>query len=188
MAYDFGSDILVDAMRAADPAQAAQTAQRLRAISAGRAAGPPEEAAFKTQLDRTDSEVKTHRNAEVLRKFESAVLTTFIQAMMPKEATSVYGEGLAGDMWKSKMAETIAEQLSLRGGIGIANRLLKDFSMEGDKVVPLAGAQDASVAPQVKRAEDQVNSYLTRLESVVLEKLSGASDQTIHNAESGREV
>ena len=33
------------------------------------------------------------------------MLQTFIQNMLPKDAEAVYGKGMAGDMWKSLMAE-----------------------------------------------------------------------------------
>ena len=68
------------------------------------------------------------------------VLGTFVQSMLPDEASSVYGEGLAGDMWKSILGQHLGDAIADRGGIGIANRLLNDRYREGDRVVPLAGA------------------------------------------------
>jgi peptidoglycan hydrolase FlgJ len=64
-------------------------------------------------------------------RFEALVLQTFIQSMLPKDAESVYGKGLSGDMWQSMLAEKIAEQVTQRGGIGIAARLAKDYSVRG---------------------------------------------------------
>ncbi len=60
-------------------------------------------------------------------QFEALVLQTFIQAMLPKDAESVYGKGLSGEMWQSMLAEKIAEQVTRRGGIGIAARLTEDY-------------------------------------------------------------
>jgi peptidoglycan hydrolase FlgJ len=66
-----------------------------------------------------------------LARFEALVLQTFIQSMLPKDAECVYGKGLSGDMWQSMLAEKIAEQVTQRGGIGIAARLAKDYSVHG---------------------------------------------------------
>ena len=42
-------------------------------------------------------------------------------------------------MWKSMMAEKLAEVVAEGGGIGIADRLNKDFEKRGDQTVPIAG-------------------------------------------------
>ena len=54
------------------------------------------------------------------------MLQTFIQNMLPKDGAAVYGKGMAGDMWKSLLAEKVAEVMADRGGIGIADRVLGD--------------------------------------------------------------
>jgi Rod binding domain-containing protein len=64
--------------------------------------------------------------------------------MMPKDSEAVYGKGLAGDMWESELAKQLGTVLSERGGIGIANRLLKDHYMVGDKKVALTGASEGT--------------------------------------------
>jgi flagellar protein FlgJ len=61
---------------------------------------------------------------ESFKRFEAMVLQTFIQNMLPKDGAAVYGKGMAGDMWKSLLAEKIADTMSERGGIGIADRML----------------------------------------------------------------
>lgn len=53
-------------------------------------------------------------------QFEAFVLQSFIQSIMPKEASSVFGEGTAGEVWKSMLAEKIAMQVAEAGGVGIA--------------------------------------------------------------------
>ncbi len=52
------------------------------------------------------------------------VLQTFIQNMLPKDGAAVYGKGMAGEMWKSMLAEKVARCVAERGGIGIADRML----------------------------------------------------------------
>ena len=55
--------------------------------------------------------------------FEAVALTTFVQEMLPQQATSVFGSGTAGEVWKSMMAEKIAGEMARAGGIGIAKHL-----------------------------------------------------------------
>ena len=76
---------------------------------------------------------------ETFRKFEGMVLQTFVQSMLPEESESVYGQGLAGDMWKSFLAKEIADQMAKSGGIGIADRVLGDHYLSGEKKVPVSG-------------------------------------------------
>lgn len=61
---------------------------------------------------------------ESFKRFEAMVLQTFIQNMLPKDGAAVYGKGMAGDMWKSMLAEKVAGVVAERGGIGIAERML----------------------------------------------------------------
>jgi len=76
---------------------------------------------------------------ETYRKFEAMVLSTFVQSMLPKEAGAVYGEGLSGDMWKSLLSQQLGTVIAERGGVGIADSLLKDHYYEGDTKVAVAG-------------------------------------------------
>lgn len=140
MAFDFGSDILVDAMRAANPADRAAAKNRLEELVTQRSAPDPTIQKFGASFHQTVSPAsKPSSNGDVMQKFEAVVLSTFVQAMMPKNATSVFGEGLAGDMWKAQMAEKIADQISRHGGIGIAARLVADYQKNGDQIESIQG-------------------------------------------------
>jgi peptidoglycan hydrolase FlgJ len=57
------------------------------------------------------------------RDFESFVLQSFIEAMLPKEATAVFGQGIAGETWKSMLAEKLAKEVSLSGLTGLAQQI-----------------------------------------------------------------
>ena len=48
---------------------------------------------------------------------------------------SVYGKGMAGDMWKSLLAEQLATVMADRGGIGIAEKVMGDHYFEGENKV-----------------------------------------------------
>ncbi len=73
---------------------------------------------------------------ESFKRFEAMVLQTFIQNMLPKDGAAVYGKGMAGDMWKSLLAENIAETMSERGGIGIADRMLGQHYTSSSEAAP----------------------------------------------------
>lgn len=70
--------------------------------------------------------VQAGKKADAAQKFESFVLQSFIQELMPETQESVFGSGIAGDFWKSMMAEKIADQVAARGSIGIADYVRKE--------------------------------------------------------------
>ena len=165
MAFDFGSDILVDAMRAADPQSAAQARMKLQQMSETKAAAPADAPKFSADLTLGNRRTTVQESPrEVLQKFESVVLSTFVQAMMPKDASSVYGDGLSGDMWKAQMAEKLGEQLAKNGALGIADRLLKSYQVQDETVTPIAGLQDPALAVSQTRAADGASQFLQKLE------------------------
>ena len=175
MAFDFGSDILVDAMRAANPQQAADARLKLQQLASSQAAAAPDAPKFSAEISAGSRRTAVQDSPrEVLQKFESVVLSTFVQAMMPKEASSVYGEGLSGDMWKAQMAEKIGEQLSKNGGLGIADRLLKSYQSDGETIKPIAGLNDPALAISQTRAADGASQFLQKLE---LSTLLGSDDK-----------
>lgn len=56
-------------------------------------------------------------------KLEAFVLQTFVQAMLPKDGQTFFGKGTAGAVWKSMLAEKLANELAKSGQIGLAKRL-----------------------------------------------------------------
>jgi Rod binding domain-containing protein len=126
----------MDVLRAADPAdvQAAQAKLMANkatfAASSLAAAGKGFDAAVNL-LDSTASKAgigQAHKSAksaempEEYRKFEASVLQTFVNSMMPKDSEEIYGKGSAGEFWKSMMSEKIADEISKKGGVGIAEQ------------------------------------------------------------------
>jgi Rod binding domain-containing protein len=148
------SDIVLDVARAIDPAELAaartQLAERARA-GMGKIEFPEIASTETSAKNMANMRFAGHADTgkagkapEAYRKFEAVVLQNFMQSMMPKDSEAVYGKGLAGDMWKSELAKQLGSVLSERGGIGIANRLLKNHYMVGDKKVALAGASEGT--------------------------------------------
>ncbi|GGE19749.1 hypothetical protein GCM10011390_43750 [Aureimonas endophytica] len=59
------------------------------------------------------------------QQFESFVLQSFIEPMLPKSDSSYFGEGTAGSIWKSMLAERLGAEMAAAGGIGIADLVEK---------------------------------------------------------------
>ncbi len=137
MAISPPSDLVLDVVKAADPSDLLAAREKLRATSAANEAavltasnagfasmiGTAGSAASKAGLGNAPVPASDGKVPETYRKFEASILTTFIQDMMPKESEEIYGKGSAGEFWKSMMAEQIANEVSKRGGIGIAEQV-----------------------------------------------------------------
>jgi len=131
------SDIVLDVARAVEPMnlEAART-ELARRAGAAAMTGPVGTFSLGEANTATGSAASRAAtppgDAASFKRFESMVLQTFIQNMLPKDAEAVYGQGLSGDMWKSLMAGKLADVMSDRGGIGIADRLLADHYKNGE--------------------------------------------------------
>jgi Rod binding domain-containing protein len=92
---------------------------------------------------------------ESFKRFEAMVLQTFIQNMLPKDGAAVYGKGMAGEMWKSMLAEKVAGVVAERGGIGIADRMLGGrYAAEAKPVAEAAAANQPSQAEAATNAPE----------------------------------
>lgn len=136
MAITPPSDIILDVAQAVGKPDLEAARARLADATAARRAGA---FALSEPADGGAQSEVTRKGKESFVKFESMVLRNFVQAMLPKEDEAVYGKGLAGDMWKSMLAERIADVMAERGGIGIADRVLGDYYMDGDRKVAVSG-------------------------------------------------
>lgn len=178
MAISPPSDIVLDVVRAADPAgvEAARAALAQRATRTGApaetfaVAGPRSPAASGSEGTKTPT-------PESFKRFEAMVLQTFIQNMLPKDGESIYGKGIAGDMWKSQLAEKVANSIAERGGIGIAERVLGDHYRQAEKAKaaePTAGSPDAApAAPPAEISPALIDEMLHRLNESLVQVLSG---------------
>jgi Rod binding domain-containing protein len=59
----------------------------------------------------------------VAQEFEAFVIQSFIQEMLPKDASGVFGRGIAGDIWRSMLSEKLAFEVAERGSLGIADQV-----------------------------------------------------------------
>ena len=129
MAISPPSDIVLDVARAAEPttleAARARLASRTAAAGGrprrGVLAGRSEEFAARRGARRADGKARPKPYVD----FEAMVLQTFVQSMMPKRRGRRLRRGHGGDMWKSMMSQQLGTVMADRGGIGIADSLLK---------------------------------------------------------------
>jgi hypothetical protein len=135
---DSPSDLIVDVARAADPQRAAAMAQRLAALNAS---GDPQAfvdalssatsstpANFEPAVDArvalaNPAQAEAGRATKARQQFEATLLNSFIGEMMPKDTSSAFGGGYAGDMWRSLLAEKVADQIAKSGALHLASRL-----------------------------------------------------------------
>lgn len=68
------------------------------------------------------------KKAAAYRDFETFILQSFIEHMLPDKADGVYGGGIAGQTWKSMMADKIAGEVAKSGRLGLAEVLSKGGS------------------------------------------------------------
>ena len=176
MAISPPSDIVLDVARAAEP----QDVEAARAALLKRAGGTT--ATFsvgETGLSR-QSEAPAADNK--FKRFEAMVLQTFIQNMLPKDAEGVYGKGLAGDMWKSQLAERLADVMAERGGIGIAKSMLADHYMDGKRKVPVGpvsgGPGKTELDEQSSLAESRVQQIQLRIARALGEERAVTATKT----------
>jgi peptidoglycan hydrolase FlgJ len=123
------SDIVLDVARAADPERyrlAVDQLARLRATAAAAndASIPPGgPGASAGSVANAGPPGRNPRRPDAYGQFEAFVLQSFLQSMLPRNASNVYGRGTAGEVWRSMLAEQLGGQLASSGQVGIARRL-----------------------------------------------------------------
>jgi Rod binding domain-containing protein len=176
------SDIVLDALMAADPAKSRAAAEKLSQMRPSRAgdfdtaitgADGAQRAATTTAASAVSQEALAAQallaqrpppridaaasgRAAVppaYRKFEAFVLQTFIESMLPRGSAVNFGKGVAGDVWRSMLAEQLGTAVAKSGGVGIAKFLAaahpgdapSDRKVPSRILPPAAGLQAAAV-------------------------------------------
>jgi len=150
------SDLVLDVVNAADPMQVSAAREKLRAVSATREASvlTASNAGFESAINSIETPASKaglgniHRPEhhekipETYRKFEASVLNTFIQNMMPSDTEEVYGKGSAGEFWKGMMSEQMADEMSKKGGIGIAEQVYSQALQRQRNAAPVSAVNE----------------------------------------------
>lgn len=172
-------DIVLDVLRASDPARQQAAVQKLsrgsEPVIRPTAATPPRPS-FETRISamQVGSRANLAGSGGVApnsvvgaahRQFETMVLQDFVQRMLPAKAEATYGQGTAGGIWKSWMADAMATEIAKSGGVGISNIL---------GPAPVAPAAKAVVQPSV--AEPAKPSAEPRVVVGPVEQPTGLSD------------
>jgi Rod binding domain-containing protein len=175
------SDIVLDVARAAGPTDIAEARAAL-AKRAGGASAPFSVGEVPTTLSRTATDKTESGDATKFKRFEAMVLQTFIQNMLPKDTEGVYGKGLAGDMWKSQLAEHIADVMAERGGIGIARSMLADHYLEGKRKVPIGPVSGGPEKAEIDRRTALSTSMVQEMERKMAPRSMTGEDETAQAA------
>lgn len=175
MAISPPSDIVLDVSRAAEPAGV--QAARLALARRGDAAGAATTATFSLGEGSAAAKAsaagpKAETPASFVR-FEAMVLQSFIQNMLPKDAEAVYGKGMAGDMWKSMMAEQLAGVMAERGGIGIAERVMGDHYFEGENKQAVGAVSGGPEQAEIDRQTMLSTALVQELQLKMTRTLTG---------------
>lgn len=113
------TDIVRDVVNAADPGKLKTSIAKL--------GGTPEPAGVDMAslvLNAGDTKAANPRE-KAYEQFEASVLRNFVEEMLPKSTENVYGEGTAGNVWRSMQADFMSQELAKSGGIGIAATLAR---------------------------------------------------------------
>jgi Rod binding domain-containing protein len=105
------------------------------------------------------------------QQFEASVLRNFVEEMLPKATENVYGEGTAGNVWRSMQADFMSQELAKSGGIGIAATLAR---LDETRARSQTGVSLNEISPKAGGASGSLSSasewpYFSRSKIGVLE-------------------
>lgn len=130
------TDIISDVARAADPGKVSLAMKRLESIGGERAQladstfpiakSSPASAQRTLALKRDDGPPSRDIRQDVMgpaKRFEAFLLQGWLETILPKQDSGVYGLEAGGEIWRSMMAEQLANQVVRAGGVGIQSLL-----------------------------------------------------------------
>jgi Rod binding domain-containing protein len=167
MSFNPRTDVVMEVLNSADPSRASLAAERLSDLADSNAPGTD----FSAELERASNPAAAIplANAADARsrlsdppggpdnlgraktQFEAMMLSSFVGELLPKDASNVFGQGTAGDMWRSMLAEQVSLQIAKSGKLGLARRLsaTHEIAARGRTTQPGETAKAASDAAQM---------------------------------------
>jgi len=164
MAFNPSTDVVLEVLNAADPARASMAAERLAALATGApssdfaldldkaaasaAANPRSPAAelapglANARAAFADAAADPAARAKV--EFEAMALNSFVGEMLPKDSSAFFGEGTAGDVWRSMLGEQISHQIARSGALGLSRRLFATHDIVAARRAGAAAAAEMS--------------------------------------------
>jgi len=141
MAFNPRTDVILEVASAADPSRATLAAQRLSALAGSNASPADFVSSLNQAAGATSATTAPRASAADMRsrlatapggadklgqaktQFEAMMLNSFVSELLPKDTGEVFGQGTAGDMWRSMLAEQVSTQIAKSGKLGLARRL-----------------------------------------------------------------
>ena len=187
MAFNPRTDVVLEVASAADPSRANLAAQRLNALAGPNAptadfamdldrAAAPGSAATTPLANAADARSRlaemsggSDKLGKAKTQFEAMMLNSFVSELLPKDTGEVFGQGMAGDMWRSMLAEQVSTQIAKSGKLGLARRLFSTHEVaahpgrigEAAKVVGAPAAQmSANILSAPAAAETENGAVL----------------------------
>ena len=187
MAFNPRTDVVLEVASAADPSRATLAAQRLnalagsnaptadfaanldRAAAAGSATTAPLANAADARSRLAEAQGGPDKTRQAKTQFEAMMLNSFVSELLPKDTGEVFGQGMAGDMWRSMLVEQVSTQIAKSGKLGLARRLFATHEVasypgrigEAAKTVGAAAAQmSANILSAPAAAEPENGAVL----------------------------
>lgn len=173
------SDIVLGVANAADPQRQRAAIERLaraagegatykdslltdtaKSVAKSAAALPPGTVSTALASSRARAAASTPKAYE---KFEAFFLQTFVESILPEDADSLFGSGPAGKIWKSMLAEQLANELARSAAFGIAEQIAEN--REDKKAEPTSSAGQAS--HDASAADGTKVDYLSDLQKLL---------------------
>lgn len=196
MAINPPSDILSDVAAAAHPAKLREATRRLETAGAEAAAAAGFASALSTAGTGKAAEaaavaaslppgttkpvaapIAKPTEQEALKKFEAFFLQTFVDSILPKNSAAVFGEGTAGEVWRSMLAEQIAAEIAKGSSFGIADQIAGSHFNSTQQ-------QPSLTQPKTEPGENNLSYVKSRGKSEGLTGLSPTSASMILGARS----
>lgn len=155
------SDIVLDVARAADPASSAAAAERLAKIAGGGSKIDPDFSSVMAEVETASpmpagedtagaartgaapsvplteprfagTAAPADAGEKAYRGLESVLLQSVVATMLPEDS-EFFGEGSAGEIWRSMLAEELGDTLSKRMDLNIMPKYLRGAQHQGPK-------------------------------------------------------
>ncbi len=114
-------------------------------MSAARGSATPDVVAVAPGRTAALSSAKSGQNArasDATEKFEAYIIQTCLETILPRSEQGVFGQGTAGGVWRSMIAEQLGNQIAKAGGVGLHKMLDQHWAHRDE------GADAASAPPQ----------------------------------------
>jgi hypothetical protein len=165
------SDIVLGVASAADPLKSRAAAEQLMRAAGAKAAEAaaeakktgavePKEVQFtlpqaprpadpsaKLRFIDDAQAARSAARTKAYKEFEAFLLQSFIESILPKSSAGFYGDGTAGEIWKSMLAEHVGREIANSSAFGIAERIAEhNARLEKARKSPPNGANSGAQA------------------------------------------